>query len=87
MDRRTVGSGADGGFGEELAFVGQCEVLRCAGHVKFSRAVCSTTGGQELISRISMLAGVVHQTNPLGVMGTSVSWFLGEPGNFVAAQL
>jgi hypothetical protein len=44
MDRWTVSSGVDGGFGQDLAVVGQGDVLRCAGHVGFSRAVGSTAG-------------------------------------------
>jgi hypothetical protein len=51
VDGWAVGSGANGGFGQELAVVGQGDVLRCAGHGGFSRAVCSTTGGQQPISR------------------------------------
>jgi hypothetical protein len=51
VDRWAMGSGANGGFGQDLVVVGQGDVLRCAGHDGFSRAVCSTTGGQQLISR------------------------------------
>jgi hypothetical protein len=48
VDRWAVGGGTNGGFGQNLVVVGQGDVLRCAGHVGFSRAVCSTTGGQQL---------------------------------------
>ena len=44
VDRWAVGGGADGGFGQDLVVVGQGDVLRCAGHVGFSRAVGSTAG-------------------------------------------
>jgi len=44
VNRWAVGSGADGGFGQDLVVVGQGDVLRCAGHVGFSRAVGSTAG-------------------------------------------
>jgi hypothetical protein len=33
VNRRAVGSGADGGFSHDLAVLGQGDVLRCAGHV------------------------------------------------------
>jgi hypothetical protein len=44
VNRWAVGSGPDGGFGQDLVVVGQGEVSRCAGHVGFSRAVGSTAG-------------------------------------------
>jgi hypothetical protein len=33
VDRRAVGCGADGGFGQDLVVVDEGDVLRCAGHV------------------------------------------------------
>jgi hypothetical protein len=87
VDCWAVGSGADGGFGQDVVVVGQGEVLRCAGHVRFlpgSLLYDGWTAANKLHFHVGK-GGALSQ--PLVVMETSLSWFLGEAGNFVAAQL